>query len=628
MRAFFGELTLDDATRQIFGPDGEIHVSPKAFQLLSILIEERPRAMAKNQLHEKLWPDTYVSEGGLASLIAELRASLGDDAREPRYIRTVFGFGYSFCADVRIEPAAAVLPIAPEPGNGIPSGAFSTVARRRMSRVFLILAALGGAALSRSYADPGLSSHRITPAIRSIAVLPFNTVGSDQGNEHLGLGLTDVLITRLSNLRQVMVRPTSAVAKYTPQNRDSVRVGRELGVDAILEGNVRRSADRIRVTVQLINVKTRQPIWGGKFDDSSAEIFTVEDSISEKVSEALAVQLNRLEKEGLSKTHTQNTRAYELYVKGKSLMFEYAPNPSDRKASRKIAIDYLRQAVAEDPGYALGYAALADAYAGQAIYQDAPAPGLWVQSELAARRALELDENLSEAHSAVGTAAHWRRDWVVAEKHLRRALQLNPSNVLGQRQYAWLLQNLGRFDEAIPARERALALDPLELASWREAGWTYYLARRYDDAIQRYETALLMDPNFAAAYRGLSDAYDQKGMHDRAIASGMKALEISERGGTVAWLGYHYARAGDIARAKELLERLQQLSGHEYVAPYHVAVLYVGLGRNDDALAMLEKAYSERSWVNSAFVEPAFDPLRNDPRFIALLRRAGFPIRL
>ncbi len=612
MRTLFGEFILDDSTRQLTGSRGEVHLSPKAFQLLSMLIEARPKAIAKRDLHERLWPSTFVSEGGLASVIGELRSALGDDAREPRFIRTVFAFGYSFCAEVRTErnretATAAVMPVS--------------VARRWTGRIVVVLAALGSAALSRSYVKP---SESVAPRIRSIAILPFNTIGSEQGNEHLGLGLADVLITRMSTLRQVMIRPTSAVAKYAPEGRDSVRVGRELGVDAILEGNVRRSGDRIRVTVQLVNVASRQPIWGGKFDDKVAEMFSLEDSISEKVSESLTVQLNHLEKEGLSKRYTESATAYELYVKGRYFLYKVAPDPWRRKDARKKGLDYLRQAVAEDPTFALAFASLAHAYGAQAIYQDAPAVDLWVRSSAAARRSVQLDGNLSEAHCAVGMVEHClNRNWAQSEKELRRALELNPNNILAHRHYAWLLQNLGRFDEAIPLRERAIELDPSDLTSWREAGWTYYLARRYDEAIQRYETTLQMDPTFIAGHRGLSDVYDQKGMYDKAIASGTKALELQERGATVAWLGYHYARAGNIAKAEELLKRLNELRKHEYVSPYHVAVLYTGLGRTDEALSYLGRAYSEK-WAANALVEPAFDPLRNDPRFVDLMRRAGF----
>lgn len=613
MRALFGEFTLDDSTRQLTAWRGEIHLSPKAFQLLSILIEARPKVIAKGDLHERLWPSTFVSEGGLASVIAELRAALGDDAREPRFIRTVFAFGYSFCAEVRTERSREneMAAVAPVP-----------VARRRAGRILLVLTALGSAALSRSYVKP---LEAVAPRIHSIAILPFNTAGSDRGNEHLGLGLTDVLITRMSCLRQVMIRPTSAVAKYAPEGRDSVRVGRELGVEAILEGNVRRSGDRIRVTVQLVNVANRQPIWGGKFDDKAADIFSLEDSISEKVSESLTVQLNHFEKEGLSKRYTESATAYEMYVKGRYFLYTVTPDPWRRKDARKKGLEYLRQAVAEDSTFALAFASLAHAYGAQAIYQDAPAPDLWVKSAAAARRSLQLDDNLSEAHCAVGMVEHClNRNWTVAEKELRRALELNPNNILANRHYAWLLQNLGRFDEAIPLRERAIELDPSDLSSWREAGWTYYLARRYDEAIQRYETLLQMDPTFIAAYRGLSDVYDQKGMYDKAIASGTKALELQERGGTVAWLGYHYARSGNIRKAEELLKRLNELAKREYVSPYHVAILYTGLGRTDEALAWLGKAYSEQTGANNALVEPAFDPLRNDPRFVDLMRRAGF----
>jgi DNA-binding winged helix-turn-helix (wHTH) protein/TolB-like protein len=263
----FGDFMLDDSRRQLFGGGEPVHLSPKAFQLLSILIQERPRAISKNDLHERLWPDTFVSEGNLSSVVAELRSALSDDAREPRFIRTLYGFGYSFTA-----PLDDLNTPDKEPSVDVP-----LEHRKAMRWTGAGLAALLGAAgIVLILSLRGTTGSGPVPAIasiHSIAILPFDTSGTESTDEHLGLGLPDLLITRLSNIRHLVVRPTSTIRQFSGRHFDSRQIGRDLKVDAVVEGSIRTSPDRVRVTVQLLNVHDPKPIWAGRFDEKRADMF-------------------------------------------------------------------------------------------------------------------------------------------------------------------------------------------------------------------------------------------------------------------------------------------------------------------------------------------------------------------
>ncbi len=293
MPANFGDFTLDESRRQLLRGGEAIHLSPKAFQLLSILTHETPRAISKRDLQERLWPDTFVTEGNLSGLVAELRTALDDDAHDPRFIRTLYGFGYSFAAPIADVTAAA---------------------RPRKQWKSAVIAALLGAVgivLFLSLRSPPRSSGVAGAPIRSIAVLPFDTSGTDLADEHLGLGLPDMLITRLSNVRRLVVRPTSAIRDFAGRHGDSRRIGHKLKVDAVLEGSIRTSPQRIRVTVQLLNVREQKTIWADQFDEKRAEIFAIEDDISARLADALMVRLTPNEKSLLAKATSMN----KLYIR-------------------------------------------------------------------------------------------------------------------------------------------------------------------------------------------------------------------------------------------------------------------------------------------------------------------------
>lgn len=597
----FSDFTLDHSRRQLLRGGEAIHLSPKAFQLLSILIQERPRAISKGDLQKQLWPDTFVTEGNLAGLITELRTALGDDARDPRFIRTVYGFGYSFAAEI----------------------SDSSKPRRLTRWTTAAGAALLGAAgiiLILSLRSTIGSSPPTSVAVRSIAVLPFDISGADRADQHLGLGLPDVLITRLSNVHHLVVRPTSAIRELAGHSVDSRQAGRHLDVDAVLEGSIRTAPDRIRVTVQLLSVRDQKPIWAGQFDEKRAEMFTIEDKISERVAGALMLRLTPSEKTLLAKQYTADADAYQFYLQGRYYLQQGLEGRPD---GRKSALQLFEKAVEKDPGYALAWAGLALGHAGLAVYNQASPRVHWPKAEAAALKALQLDHDLSEAHTAAGAVRmFWYLDFAGAEREFLRALEQKPRDILALRYYEHLLSCTERLDESITLRERVVELDPLSPAFQYELATGYITARQYDRGIRQAFVVLGMDPNNEPAHFSLATVYTLRHDYEKAIAHARKASEL--RGGRPQpILGYALGMAGRRAEANEVLEDLKQRGD---VTPFGMAIVYLGLGNRDAVFPLLQKGIDERSYALRLKVEPMLDPIRSDPRFAALLRRAGFRV--
>ena len=601
MPTHFGDFTLDESRRLVLRGAEPLHLSPKAFQLLSILIQESPKAVSKNDLQERLWPETFVTEGSLAGLVAELRSALGDDRREPRYIRTLYGFGYSFTAPLA-EAAARSRPVR--------WGHLTSAA---------LIAAVGIVALLslRSSVAPKQTS----APIRSIAVLPFDTSGTDRADEHLGLGLPDLVITRLSNVRHLVVRPTSAIREYAGQHAESRDAGRKLKVDAVLEGSIRTTPDRVRVTVQLLDVHEQKPIWADHFDQKRSEMFALEDDISARVAEALMMRLTPNERSLLAKRYTANPEAYDLYMQGR---YELERERREGQFEHRMkAAQLFEQAASKDPAYALAWAGVAQAYATNQSSGRMPLRVAFDKAEAATRKALQLDPELSEAHCAAGAIKmYWDLDYAGAEQELRRALELNPRNTIALTQYGYLLQCLGRFDESIAVKERQIEIDPMNAgAQWGLAN-AYLTARQDERGIRQALMVLSMEPNYPEVYVALTRIYALRGEYDKAIAYGQKLVQMDPSNPrALAFLGYALGKAGRKVEANRILEQLKK---NERTPPFLIAVVYLGLDEREAVFPLLEKGLNDRSYTIRLKTEPVLDPLRSDPRFSALLQRAGF----
>lgn len=617
----FGPFRADLEQRLLLRQGEVVPLTSKVFETLLVLIEHRDRVLEKEELMRLVWPDTVVEDNNLTVNISTLRKALADNASERRYIITVPGRGYRFAAEVRevfpaTEPSAAK--DAPET-----SAATATTSGQRLSwKIWLSLVlvmALGSALLyywqTRRKTGP-------LAGIKAIAVLPFKPLAATGRDDYIGLGVSDDLITRLSNIRQITVRPTSAMRRYLGQEKDAVTIGRELGVDAVLEGSIRQTDERIRVTVQLIQVSDGRPLWAEKFDEQFTHIFAVQDSISEQVIRALTLQLSGQEQARVSKRFTENAEAYRLYLQGR-----YFWNKRTEEGFRK-AIELFEQAIALDSGYARAYAGLADAYGLLASYNFLPPQQAYPKAKAAAEKAIALDGGLAEAHTSLASIQHsYEWDWRGAEQAYQRALELNPGYATAHQWYGEYLIQVGRFDEAAQQMELARALDPLSLIINTNLGWTFFMARDYERAIAQLRKVVELDAHFVNARLKLGLAYMQKGSLDEAQAEFQQAQALAgESSQVLSARACAYARAGARAEAQRIVKQLEARARTSYVEPSDIALVYVALGQNDEAFAWLQKAYAQRSeallcWIK---VDPRVDALRADPRFAELLRAVGF----
>jgi DNA-binding winged helix-turn-helix (wHTH) protein/TolB-like protein len=662
-----------DAKRRRLLKDGEaLALAPKAVEILVVLVENRGRVVEKEELMQTIWADSFVEEANLTVNMSALRKALGDSKSEPRYIMTISGRGYRFLANVkeveeksddlstRKKPefqtnstaSPKVTPefdieVAPIMDNlstlNVDRGAELIVEEHSLSRftvedraqenshlnllalpswrtrgvrAILVMAfALGLAFLF--YRLMFTSSESSAP-IRSIAVLPFKPISAEARNENLEIGMAETLISKLNRLGRLVVRPTSAIRKYSDAQQDAVAAGKELKVDAVLDGSIQRVGDRFRIIVYLMNVKNGLPLWQNSYEDSFQNIFDIQDKVSEKVAQALTLTLTGEEQKQLTRHPTNNTQAYEAYLQGR-----YFWNKRTQEGYKK-AIRHFDEALKIDPNYALAYSGLADCYLFRA--EQLPPKEAMQKAKDAAVKALEIDNSLAEAHTSLAKVQQfydWQ--WAEAEESFKRAITLNPNYQTAHHWYAQYLMDLGREAEAFTEINRARELDPYSLIINTDVGSLFQDARQYDQAIAAYRKVIEMDANFARAHFELGRALEQKGLYEEALKEIQRAIELSEpTPRMLASLGYIYAVSGHQAKAQEMIATLNQRAKQTYVSPYHLAMIYAGLARKDEALTLLEQAYEGRFGLLVYLkIEPRFDNLREEPRFKDLLRRVG-----
>lgn len=641
----FDKFELDPVRRVLLKGGKAIALKPKIFETLLVLVRNSGRVMDKNELMQQVWPDTVVEEVNLAHNVSILRKTLGQQSDETRFIITVPGKGYGFVAAVtqsqRSAPTAASLSEydfmrtgvvdeeeAPEQGgteSALPAKRKSRkTARLLVSRPFALAATLVALAITIAltlfvYRSRKRDAQPLSQ-IRSIAVLPFKPLIAESRDEALELGMADTLIHNLSNIRSITVRPLSAVRKYTSLEQDAVAAGREQKVDAVLDGNIQRSGEKIRVTVRLVRVIDGREIWTEHFDEQFTDIFSVQDSVSSKVSGVLSLTLTGEEKELLTKRQTADVEAYQLYLMGR-----YHLNRLTDESLRK-ALDYFRRAIDKDSSYALAYTGLADAYISLADFDALPPKETFPKAKQAAEQALKLDENLAEAHVSLANVRFlYEWDWTGPEDEYKRAIAISPGYSEAHQMYGYYLSGRGRFDEALREMRRAQELDPVSLAKITGVGEVLHMARRDDEAIEAFRKVLEMDPNFGFGHWALGRAYAEKGMYEQAIASFQKAIPLSgDSPDEPAELGRAYARSGRQTEARKIVNDLKEQSKRRYIAPSVVASVYAALDEKDQAFVWLDKAYEAHDFILVLLkVEPMFDNLRPDPRFAVLLKRVG-----
>ncbi len=659
----FGNYYLD-TQEQLLRRDGvPVALTPKAFETLVVLIERRGRLIEKSELMEALWPESHVEEANLTNNVWTLRKTLGESEDGQRYIETVPKRGYRFVAKVTELPASdeAALVVerhtfkrivtneteeketweeeaAPQSsvarqvsstGSAVTPRRFrvSTPLKTTIAAAVLFLVVLP-ATLYRLSArlDSERAALAVAPArprLRSLAVLPFKTIGASgrADSEYLGIGMSDALITRLGNSKQVVVRPTSAMRRYSDPLQDPLAAGREQRVEAILDGNVQREGDRIRVTVQLFRALDGATLWSAKFDERFTDIFAVQDSISQQVMRELLVELNPDEQKRLQQRGSNNIEAYQAYLKGL-----YFWNKRTRDGYQK-SVDYFKQAIEIDPAYAQAYVGLGNSSSFLGGHDRASEVEAFSKARATAKKALELDETLAEAHASLGLVAmNFDWNWSETEKEFRRAIELNPNYATAHQWYGEFLACMGRFDEGIAELKRAQELDPLSIIINTDMGKVYMLARRYDEAISQYRRTLEMDPEFEVAHGLLAMTYSEKGMHEEALGELRKIKHLESDPLYLSYLVYVNAIAGRPGEARRALERIRQMSKQTYVSPLTNALAYAALRDNDQAFRWFDRVFDEHASGGAISLKVGFvwDNLRSDPRFSQLQQRAGF----
>jgi tetratricopeptide (TPR) repeat protein/DNA-binding winged helix-turn-helix (wHTH) protein len=649
----FDNFRLDVPNRELLRDGRVVVLQAKAFDMLVVLIENAGRLVGKEELFNSVWPGQIVEESNLTVQVSAIRKALGEKKDNLRYLVTVPGHGYRFTGnllslneeeeEVVIE-RHSVSRLAVESENDAGENEDSlikNISTQNSSYLStrdeagasmrpaaggwrtLLLAGLGMIVISLGLlfvlkrSRPADKTASAAP-IKTIAVLPFKPLVASERDESLEIGMADTLITRLSRVGQITVRPTSAVRQYTKLEDEAAKAGRELMVDAVLDGSIQRSGDRIRVTVRLIKVRDGSILWADQFDGRYGDIFAVQDSISSKVVGTLALKLGGEEKARLSKHDTDSSEAYELYLKGRYFWDKFTA------ADHLKATEYFNQAIARDPGYAMAYVGLADTYGASAVNGWLPPHEAFPKARLTIQKALRLDDTRAEAHANLGALfMFYDMDWMSAEREYQRAIELNPDYETTYEAYSYLLCALGRPDEGVEKARRGLEANPLSGPLGNDLAMAYYLARRYDEAIKQFQKTLEIEPDRAEDLLGLGTVYEQQGRYEEALNEYQKAIKsLGRTSPALAQLGHAYAMLGRRNEALSVVSELKEISKKSFRGSYDLAILYTGLNELDKAFEQLNQAYEERSgWIIYLKVEPQFESLRADPRYASLLQR-------
>ena len=597
----FDQFEVDDREFRFSEGGAPMQIEPKVLRLLIYLIANRNRLVRKQELLDTVWQDAMVTENSLTRAIGLLRKALNEDSHVPRYIETVPTAGYRFIANVTA--------VAQNFGVG-------TSLRRRIwipAAILLLLATAAGAYRFFFHRNGG-------ETIDSVAVLPFVNASGDPNAEYLSDGITESLINSLSQLPNLKVMSRDTAFRFKGKEADPRTVGREMGVRAIFKGTVTQRGETLSISAELIRARDNSHIWGQHYDRKLTDGCSPGRDRRGN-GERAAHAFNGPEEKRLTKTYTANPGAYQDYLKGR-----YWWNKSTAGGFDK-GIEYFQQAIAKDPSYALAYSGLADCYSSLAKDGLVPFREGYLKAKDAALKAVELDDTLAEAHGSLASVkSSYDWDWSGADKEIRRAIELNPSYADAHRLHGEVLWQTGRLDEAIAEIKRTLELDPLSINDNATLGIAFFLARQYDRAIEQEAKTLELDPTFVLAYYFRGVAYSKKSMYEQGVAEFDKGMAISPVNPVaLTGLGYGYAVTGRRAEAQKVLDKLNELSKHEYVSPVWRAKIYAGLEEKDRAFEWLEKAYEDRSIVSVGFMKPnpMFDPLRSDPRYANLLRRTN-----
>jgi TolB-like protein/DNA-binding winged helix-turn-helix (wHTH) protein len=612
----FGTFEFCPQTGELRKAGVRIKVQQQPLKVLEILLQRPGDIVTREELREQISPtDTFGDfDQAVNVAIAKLRAALGDSAQNPRYIETLPRFGYRFLAVVTDADGSKSLK---EPDVAQPRAPRPSRSRAWMPAGIALTILIAGAIVwvVYRYSEP-------QQTIKSLAVLPLESLSGDASQDYFADGMTDELITDLAQISALRVISRTSVMAYKKARRPLAEIARELNVDAVVEGTVLRSGERVRITAQLIQVRDEKHLWAQRYEGDIRNALSLQSEVTHSIAEQIKINLKPRELAALQAKPVVDPEAYEDYLKGRYFWNKRTAN------GLRTAVAYFEQAIDRDKDYARAYSGLADSYAlmGDWEYGVLPSSQAYPKAKAAATKALALDNSLSEAHTSLAfclDAFDW--DWNSAEREFKRAIELNPGYATAHHWYAWHLMVLGRTDEGLVEMQKALSLDPLSLIVSSDLADALLVARKYDQSIQQSRGAISMDPTFAVAHYELGQAYLQKMMFNEAIEELTKAAELSGTGTTFkSNLAYAYAMAGRREEAVKILNDFERDSGSGPFNNTEIALIYTGLGDKDKAMYRLEKAYEQR-FNPSILVRPAFDPLRTDKRFETLVHRIGLP---
>jgi TolB-like protein/DNA-binding winged helix-turn-helix (wHTH) protein/Tfp pilus assembly protein PilF len=627
----FDDFTLDLTSGSLRRGGRDVRLRPKAFALLKFLVENPGRLVSKDELIAAVWPGTFVTDDALLKRMKDLREALDDEGRQ--YIRTVPWRGYVFAAAVKVGDADDT----PRTDAAIESqrhtpGAFGHLFPNRLSAVAAtscVILAVGVLVVAgvKEYRQRSTPVAEASPAIHSIAVLPLDDLTDDPANEYFSDGMTESLITALSRVQDLKVVPRGSVMRFKGAKIDPGDAGRQLGVAAVVEGSVRKSAEWVRVAVRLVSVEDGRVLWARDTRERLlGDIFALQDEIARGVVAELRLNLDSARVPQLARKHTDNIEAYQAYLKGR-----YFWNKRTESGLLK-GIEYFQQAIQADRRYALAYVGLADSYLVLKSLSLITPQQAHEQVEPALMRALAIDDTLGEAHASLAWASFaYAWNWPEAERQFRRAIELQPNDATTHQWYAEFLSAMGRHGESLAEIRRAQQLDPPSPIINVIAAQVHFFARQYDQAIDQSRKTLELDAHFYIAHDYLGWALNQKGMYKEALAAVQQAQAIEDTPLQLCEVGQVHAAAGDRERAqavlRDVIARSRQLRTPRHA--YRIARIHAALRDADAAFSWLERAFAERDemlvWLK---VDPHFDNLRPDSRFARLLQRIGFAIPL